>query len=107
MNQLFKKFSTSFLFLAFIGLWLTAGTVSAATKPAPAHVYSGRWVYTDATYIDYDTKDSRKWYLLCTPSGSLIEVKFYNSNYGLAVNVFDRKTGKPVFCDPTTGKVLE
>lgn len=53
-------------------------------------------------------KDEAAWTFHCTPSGVLMEILYYGGYRGaLSANVLDRSTGKPVFCDPATGKVFE
>jgi outer membrane lipoprotein SlyB len=43
--------------------------------------------------------------LSCTKSGQLVEI--IRDGFTSRIQVFDQKTGRPVFCDPKTGKKIE
>lgn len=110
MNTLFKKVLKVATFATFVAVWLTACSrmdeIPAPPKPKPEHHYMGKFVFTEKTY-DWKIEEAA-WTFHCTPSGVLMEILYYGGYRGaLSANVLDRSTGKPVFCDPATGKVFE
>lgn len=106
-NLLFNigKFVGVVAIASFVGTCLGLLIVWAASPkenlPPPQHLYKGGLVFTEKTI----SPKHGVAVLFCTPRGMLVEVN--NAKTRFTANVFDRDTGKPIFCDPATGKVFE
>ena len=107
MLKVLKEFIQKSLRLV-AGIFLATVLLTACGRKeeilAPKHNYSGRPVYTAETE---SYEQAGRNILLCSSAGMLTEIYNHRHNNSIAVNVFDRNTDKPVFCDPATGKVFE
>jgi len=111
MNTFFQKFLKVTTFATLVAVWLTAcgkkeEIPPPPPQPKPEYYYMGKPVFTEKTY-DWKIIKEGAWTFHCTPSGALMEVLYYGGRSVTSANVLDRGTGKPVSCDPATGKVFE
>lgn len=107
--KILKEFFKKALQFAALTLFMTAlltayGKKQEATTPKPSYSYKDYLVYTTEMLSD---ELAGSHVVFCTLSGMLTEIHSYRYNHSTTSNIFDRKTSKPVFCDPATGKVLE